>query len=146
MVWWIWLLFALSLSGCVTQPSADKIFSNAQVRYDFDEDKNALKNKREMEMPSYFLELEYETAQTELSPAQVNKINAMIGKIVYPEEYKLYISFGAGGNKGEVKSLASVFKRAQDIRNKCKNKGVKNIKIVYLKNQKPDCVYLRLIK
>lgn len=97
-----------------------------------------------LQMPSYFLELEYEQGQTNLSPAQVKKVEAMLKKIVYPDEYKIYASFGSSGEKNQVVNLAPVFKRAEDIKSRY-SKRVKEVKVAYLKNQKPDCVYIRLL-
>lgn len=138
------LIIVLCLSGCGQTISSDKVFSNAQIQYQAREEKKALSNKRAMEMPSYFLDLEYEPSQITLNKTQVHKIDSMLRKIVYPEEYKLYISFGVGDDESQLGDLALIYKRARDIKQQC-SKKIKNIKIAYLKNQKSDSVYLRLL-
>lgn len=95
-------------------------------------------------MPSYFLDLDYEPRQTHLTHMQIKKVEHIFKKLVYPEEYSLYASFGANTKGTEITSLGTIFKRAQDLKTRY-GKRVQKIKVVYLKNQKPNCVYLRLL-
>jgi hypothetical protein len=140
-----WLVVAFFLSGCTTQHmSADKVFSNAQVQYQLKANKKELTEKRAMEMPSYFLDLEYESFHATLNEMQYHQIDLMLKKILYPDEYKFYISFGVGGSNSQMSNLALVYKRAQDIKHRFGSR-IKHIKIAYLKNQKTDTVYLRLL-
>ncbi|KTD04752.1 hypothetical protein OQJ19_07995 [Fluoribacter gormanii] len=140
----LWLVVLFGLSACTNSKiSSDRVFSNAQVLYQKKEQNSHVKQAA-LQMPSYFLELEYEQGQTNLSPAQVKKVEAMLKKIVYPDEYKIYASFGSSGEKNQVVNLAPVFKRAEDIKSRY-SKRVKEVKVAYLKNQKPDCVYIRLL-
>ncbi|PWY55686.1 hypothetical protein DGG96_10355 [Legionella qingyii] len=140
----LWLVVLFGLSACTNSKiSSDRVFSNAQVLYQKKEQSSHDKQAA-LQMPSYFIELEYEQGQTNLSPAQVKKVDAMLKKIVYPDEYKIYASFGSSGEKNQVVNLAPVFKRAEDIKSRY-SKRVKEIKVAYLKNQKPDCVYIRLL-
>lgn len=139
-----YLLALLCLSGCTGHKVAsDKVFSNAQILYQMKEESPGAK-KAVLAMPSYFIDIEYEPQQTKLNPAQLKKIEAIFTKLVYPEEYKMYASFGANTDASQLASLGPVFKRAQDIKARY-GKRVKEIKIVYLKNQKPNCVYIRLL-
>lgn len=137
-------LIMVCLTSCSRQKiSSDKVFSNAQILYQ-DKDENQRSKKGALEKPSYFIDLEYDPQQTKLNAAQINKIEKIFPKLVYPEEYRLYASFGANTEGTHMKSLSRVFKRAQDLKSRY-GKRVKEIKIVYLKNQKPNCVYLRLL-
>ena len=95
-------------------------------------------------MPSYFIDLNYDPTQTQLNPTQINKVEHIFKKLIYPEEYTLYASFGANTEGEQITNLGPVFKRAQDLKTRY-SKRVKKIKIVFLKNQKPNCVYLRLL-
>jgi hypothetical protein len=138
------VVVVVTLSGCAYHPlKSSKIFSNAQVQYQARERKNTAK-RRNMEMPSYFLELDYAPGQIALNKTQIHKINSVFKKLIYPEEYKLYVSFGSGSDKNQLANLSPIFKRAQDIKRKYENK-VGSIQIAYLKNQRPNCIYLRLL-
>ena len=137
-------LLLLGISSCMDQKvSSDKVFSNAQILYQ-DREENPGSKRSALEMPSYFLEMEYDAKQTKLNPTQIKKIEKLFTKLIYPEEYKLYVSFGARTKGSQMADLSKVFKRAQDIKVRY-GKRVKQLKIVYLKNQKPNCVYLRLL-
>lgn len=139
-----WLILVLWLSGCVNKPPrSDKIFSDAQILYQTKE-KNSIANRRNMEMASYFIELDYNSDQTALSKAQINKIESVFKKLVYPEEYKLYVSFGADNKNNQFANLTPIFKRAQDLKIKYGDK-VKSIRIAYVKNQKSNIAFLRLM-
>ena len=138
------LIVVMSLSGCsIQQTPSNRVFSNAQVQYQAKDRKN-LTQKRNMEMPSYFLELDYEPGQIALNKAQINKINSVFKKLIYPEEYKLYVSFGSNGDTNQLANLSPVFKRAQDIKKRY-GKKVASIQSAYLKNQRPNCIYLRFM-
>lgn len=131
------------LSGCSHKVSSDKVFSNAQILYQAKETNPAAK-KTALAMPSYFIDIEYDPQQIQLNPAQIQKVERIFAKLIYPEEYRLYVSFDAPTQGSQIKQLGNVFKRAEYIK-KHYGKRVKEIKIVYLKNQKPNCVYLRLL-
>jgi hypothetical protein len=138
------LALLVFITGCTGHKvTTDKVFSNAQIMYQVKE-QNPSKKSSELAMPSYFLDLEYDPKQTKLNKVQAKKIENLFPKLVYPEEYKLYASFGANIEGSQIANLAPIFKRAQDIKARY-GKRVKEVKIVYLKNQKPDCVYLRLL-
>lgn len=140
----LWLIVILCLSACANQQlSSNKIFSNAQVRYQAKE-RTALSKRSHMEMPSYFFELEYESGQIALNKAQINKIDSVFKKLIYSDEYKLYVSFGTGNSGNKLKSLSPIIKRAEDIKRRY-SKQVREVHIVYLKNQKLDCAYFRLL-
>lgn len=137
-------IVALLLYGCAGKPpSSDKVFSNAQILYQAKE-KTSMAKRRNMEMASYFIELDYSPEQTTLTKAQVNKIARVFKKLIYPEEYKLYVSFGDGDESSQFSSLGPRFKLAQDIKRKYGNQ-VKSVQIAYLKNQKPNVAFFRLI-
>lgn len=138
------LILLLCVTGCASHKvKSTQVFSNAQVLYK-KKDTNVASKKTALEMPSFFLDIEYDPQQTKINAAQAKKVEAIFKKLIYPEEYKLYASFGAGTDGSKLSSLGPVLKRAQDIKARY-GKKVKDIKIVYLKNQKPDCVYLRLL-
>jgi hypothetical protein len=138
------IFIIVCITSCTGQKiTSDKVFSNAQILYQVKEENSGSK-KGALEMPSYFIDLEYEPQQNKLNQTQANKVEKIFPKLVYPEEYKLYASFGAATEGTQIASLSTVFKRAQDLKTRY-GKRVKEIKIVYLKNQKPDCVYLRLL-
>lgn len=135
------LLFALS--GCTTQPpNSAKIFSNAQVQY-HTQKPASLARTNELLMPNYFFDIEYKSKQIALNKAQEQKMESVLKKLVYPEEYKLYISLGAGEH-GLSENLTPMLKRAQYIKQKYAGK-LKAIEIAYIKNQKPNSAYFRLI-
>lgn len=141
---WLWLILFFGLSACTGKPPAsDKVFSNAQILYQAKE-KNSISKRRNMEMASYFIELNYSPGQTDLNPLQINKIDAVFKKLVYPEEYKLYMSFGSGDEQNHYTSVGPMMKRAQDIKLKY-GKRVKSVHVAYLKNQKSNVAFLRLI-
>lgn len=132
------LLF--NLMGCTTQPpNSAKIFSNAQVQY-HTQKPASLARTNEMLMPNYFFDIEYKAQQIALNKAQEKKMESVFKKLVYPEEYKLYITLGAG----ETANLTPMLKRAQYIKQKYAGK-LKAIEIAYIKNQKPNSAYFRLI-
>ncbi|MFA6303018.1 MAG: hypothetical protein WC627_07785 [Legionella sp.] len=135
------LLFITACSGHKVKSA--QVFSNAQIMYQ-EKDNNAVAKKTALQMPSYFLDIEYNPKQTKLSTAQAKKIDSVFAKLIYPEEYRLYASFGANTNSTHLANLGPIFKRAEDLKKRY-GKQVKEIKVVYLKNQKPDCVYLRLL-
>lgn len=139
----LFLVVIMLLSSCANQLSSHKIFSNAQVQYQARE-RSATSKRSSMEMPSYFFELEYEPTQIALNKAQIKKIDSVFKKLVYPEEYKLYVSFGNGFANNGIQNLSPIIKRAEDIKRQY-SKKVREIRIVYLKNQKPDCAYFRLL-
>ena len=140
----LWLVIVLGLSAC-TNPkiNSDRVFSNAQILYQKKEPNTHIK-EASLQMPSYFMELTYEQGQTKLSAEQVKKVETMFKKLVYPDEYQLYATFGSSNTKSQIADLAPLFKRAEDIKKRY-SKKVKDVKVAYLKNQKPDCVYLRLL-
>ena len=133
------LFFLLLLSGCVSHPpSAAHVFSNAQIQYET-KDSNTAARKRDTEMPSYYFTINYEPNQIALTKKQEEKMQSVFKKLIYPEEYKLYVSFGASDNK-----LSPVLKRAQCIKTNYAGK-LKSIQIAYFKNQTPNSAYFRLI-
>ncbi len=137
-------ILVVMLCACVSKPPrSDKVFSNAQILYS-EKEKNSILKRRNMEMASYFMELDYAPNQTTLNKAQINKIESVFNKLIYPEEYKLYVSFGADNADSQLASLAPIFKRAEDIK---RNYGgrVKNLQIAYIKNQKSNIAFLRLM-
>ena len=138
------LIVIFFLSACTNSKiNSDRIFSNAQVLYQKKE-QNAHVKETELQMPSYFLELEYKHDQTRLSDKQIKKIETIFKKLVYPDEYRMYASFGANVANNQMASFSNVFKRAADIKKRY-GKRVKEVKVAYLKNQKSDCVYIRLL-
>lgn len=137
------ILLVLCLSGCTNSKiTSDKVFTNAQVLYQ--EKEHANSKQMALQMPSYFLDLEYAQGQTKLSTTQIKKIDTLLKKLDYPDEYRIYASFGANGSKNQVAYLADILKRGDDLKKRYGNK-VKKVKIVYLKNQRPDSVYIRLL-
>ncbi len=139
---WVVLLL-LCLSGCVSKPtSSDKVFSNAQILYQV-KDRQNLANKGDIEKASYFLVLEYQPDQIVLSQAQIKKIDSVFKKLIYSEEYKLYVSFG-GASVDNLALLTPLLKRAQEIKNRY-GKRVNGIQIAYLKNQKSNVAFFRLM-
>lgn len=142
--YWLLLPLSFSLIACVGNKAVpNKIFSNAQVQYEAKE-AHKIKNRREMEMPSYFLEIEYQPSQSNLNAVQISKISSLFQKLIYPDEYKLYVSFGASDENHDMADTGLLVKRANDIKKRYAGK-VKSIQIAYLKNQKPNSVYLRLL-
>lgn len=138
------IFIMVCITSCTGQKiSSDKVFSNAQILYQVKEENSGAK-KGAVEMPSYFIDLEYDPQQTKLNPAQIKKVEKIFPKLVYPEEYRLYASLGAVTEGAQISSLSTVFKRGQDLKARY-GLRVKEIKIVYLKNQKPNSVYLRLL-
>jgi len=136
-------LIILLVSGCVNQTdNTAKVFTNAQIQYQSQEPHSIIR-KRDMAMPSYFFVIDYEPSQITLNKMQEKRMEAVFKKLIYPEEYKLYVSFGADKND-KLANLGPVLKRAQDIRRKYTGK-LKSIQIAYIKNQKPDSAYFRLI-
>lgn len=132
------------ISGCTNQHiSSDKVFSNAQILY-HDKEENTNARRSALEMPSYFLDLEYRPTQTKLNSMQIKKVERIFKKLVYSDEYTLYASFGANTQGIQITGLRPLFKRAQDLKIRYGTR-VKKIKIVYLKNQQPNCVYLRFL-
>lgn len=136
------LLLLVLFCGCTKPPSTAQIFSNAQVQYQT-KDQSALVRKRDMEMPSYYFEMLYEPKQIALNSSQEKKIEAILKKLVYPEEYQLYVSFGTG-QTNNLSHLNPVLKRAEFIKTKY-GANFKAVKIAYLKNQTRDSAYFRLI-
>lgn len=139
---WI-VICSILLCGCVNEPrNVAKVFSNAQVQYQAQEPE-AQSRKKNTEMASYFFNLDYKPQQESLNKHQKNKIDLALKKLIYPEEYKLYVTLGAGDGQ-KMAQLTSVLKRAQNIRKQYAGK-VKSIEIAYIKQQKPDSAYFRLI-
>lgn len=143
MIRMVWLIVIMLLSACANQLNSNRIFSNAQVQYQAKE-RSVISKRSSMEMPSYFFELEYEPTQIALTKAQIKKIDSVFKKLIYPEEYKLYVSFGNGYANNGIKNLSPIIKRAENIKRNY-SKKVRDIRVVYLKNQKPDCAYFRLL-
>lgn len=134
--------FLLLLSGCVSHPpTAANVFSNAQIQYQ-SKDSNTIARKRDTEMPSYYFTINYEPNQIALNKKQEKKIEAVFKKLVYPEEYKLYVSFGL--EVDNTSNLSPVLKRAQFIKTSYAAK-LKSIQIAYFKNQTPNSAYFRFI-
>ncbi len=143
VVKFIFAIFCLLSSCALHQPEVDKIFSNAQVQYQTRGEKT-LANRRGIEMPSYFIDLEFDPKQTKLNKVQLAKIDAVFKKLIYPEDYKLYVSFGAAGDDDTIDNIRPILKRAEEIKKKFNGK-VKDVQISYLKNQKSNGAYLRLL-
>lgn len=136
-------LFVIFLTGCVTKPpSSASVFANAQAHY-LSKESDSMVRKRDLQMPSYFFNTEFKPNQIELTALQENKINALLKKSIYPEEYKLYVSFGLG-NESNVNQLKQAMKRGEYIKAHYAEK-VKKIQIAYIKNQQSDTAYFRLI-
>jgi hypothetical protein len=133
-------ILLLLLSGCVNHPpNAAHVFSNAQIQYQ-SKDSNTIARKRDTEMPSYYFTINYEPNQIVLNKKQEQKIATVFKKLIYPEEYKLYVSFGAGGDD----NISPALKRAQYIKTTYAGK-LKAVQIAYFKNQTPNSAYFRLI-
>jgi hypothetical protein len=140
----IWMcLCVVPLAGCVTKPpSSASVFANAQAHY-LSKESDSMVRKRDLQMPSYFFNTEYKQHQVELTASQENRINSLLKKSIYPEEYKLYVSFGLG-NENNVNQLKLSMKRGEFIKARYAGK-VKKIQIAYIKNQQSDTAYFRLI-
>lgn len=140
----LWTLLVCCLCACMNpEVKSDKVFTTAQILYQ-NKQKTATNKEAALQMPSYFIDLEYTSGQTKLSAAQSKKIDALLSKLDYPDEYRIYASLGAGSSDNAIPNLAPVFKRANDIKSRYGAK-VKEVKVAYLKNQKPDSVYIRLL-
>jgi hypothetical protein len=140
----LWMAAVFCLCACVNSGvQSDKVFTTAQILYQ-QKDAGSKTKEAALQMPSYFLDLEYSAGQTQLSAAQLQKVDALLKKLDYPDEYKIYASLGAGGSNDQVSNLAPILKRAEDIKKRYSHQ-VKEVKVAYLKNQKPDSVYIRLL-
>lgn len=88
--------------------------------------------KRDLQTLAVIFNTEYRQHQVELTASQENRINSLLKKSIYPEEYKLYVSFGLG-NENNVNQIKLSMKRGEFIKSAICRK-VKNTNCIHKKS------------